>query len=117
MTSAARVTVEQVVERLGLTVQVAGDRPDAPVTGGIVGDLLSYVMANGKQGNLWITIQTHPNIVAVAALGGLAGIVIAGGFQPDEDTVARAEDEGMALLTCEESSFAVAGRLYELGVR
>lgn len=117
MSSPGGVTLQQAVERLGLAVQVAGDKPDAPITGGIVGDLLSYVMAHGKQGNLWITIQTHPNIVAVAALGGLAGIVIAGGFQPEEDTVARAEDEGLALVTCEESSFLVAGRLYELGVR
>ena len=29
-----------------------------------IGDLLSFVMANGKEGALWLTVQKHLNVVA-----------------------------------------------------
>ena len=74
-------------------------------------------MAHGREGQVWITIQTHPNIVAVAALAGLAAIVLAHGVRPEEDTVVRAEEEGMPLLLSAESAYVLAGKLYELGVR
>ena len=117
MTESRAVTVARAVEALGLSVRAGDGWLDRVITGAQVGDLLSYVMAQGKAGQLWITIQTHPNIVAVAALAGLSGVAIAAGFEPEEETVARAEEENIPLLTSGESAFALAGRLYELGVR
>ena len=40
-----------------------------------IGDLLSFVMANGKEGALWLTVQKHLNVVAVAELNDFAGII------------------------------------------
>ncbi len=37
-------------------------------------DLLSWVMAHGKAGMAWITVQTHMNVVAVATLMDMAAI-------------------------------------------
>lgn len=105
------------MDRLGLAVAVEGGGRENPVSGALVSDLLSYVMANGKHGQIWVTIQTHSNIVAVAMLGGLAAVVIADGFQPDEDTTGRAEEEGVPILLSPETGYAVAGKLYEMGVR
>ncbi len=117
MPEVGELTVASVAEALGLAVCASADHVGAAVTGAVVGDLLSHVMARGKQGNCWVTIQTHPNLVAVAALGGLSAIIIADGFEPEEDTVARADEEGIALLTSPHSAFTIAGQLYELGVR
>ncbi len=117
MGSDAPLTVAQVVERLGLEVCAARKTLAAEVTGAVVSDLLSYVMAHGKHGYVWVTIQTHANIVAVAALGGLAAIVLADGGEPGEDTAARAEEEGIPLLRAADPSYAVAGKLWEVGVR
>ena len=117
MTDGAPVSLATAVERLGLTVCACGKKLDTPVTGAQVCDLLSHVMAHGKPGHLWITIQTHPNIVAVAALARLAGIVIADGLEPGDDTVMRAEEEEIPLFTASDSAFVLAGQLYELGVR
>lgn len=116
MSTAAEVTVAQVAAELGLTplVQLAGDRP---VTGAIVSDLLSYVMANGKAGQVWVTVQGHANVVAVAALAGLSAVVIAAGFRPEDETCERAQEEGLPLYLSEESSFALAGKLYAMGLR
>lgn len=111
------MTVAQAAERLGLSVHAADGAIDSAITGAVVSDLLSYVMANGKRGNMWVTIQTHSNLVAVAALGGLSAIVIAGGFEPADDTVARAEEEGIPLLASADAAYTVAGKLWEIGVR
>ncbi len=111
------VTVRQACQAMGLKVCVAGTGMDTQIDGALVSDLLSFVMANGKPGHCWITIQTHSNIVAVAVLGGLSAIIIASGFYPDEDTTGRAEEEGIPVLTSERSAYELAGELYELGVR
>lgn len=117
MADSGQVVLAHAAEQLGLSATASRDRLDVPVTGALVSDLLSYVMANGRRGDLWITIQSHPNIVAVAELAGLSAIVVAGGIAPEADTVRRAEEEGTALLTSPKPSFLLAGELYELGVR
>lgn len=109
--------LEEIVRRLGLEVHAAADKLDAEVAGGYVCDLLSYVMANARAGDLWITIQGHPNIVAVASLIGLAGIVVVEGAKVEAATLDKAAQEGIPIFTTRERAFTVAGRLYELGVR
>jgi predicted transcriptional regulator len=84
------------------------------VQGGYVGDLLSDVIANSKQGDIWITRQSHQNIIAVAALREHAGIILALGAKPGADTLNKAEREGIPVLTTGLSSFAVAGMIYNL---
>jgi predicted transcriptional regulator len=110
------VTVGRAVEALGLSARVSANL-GVEVEGAQVSDLLSYVMAEGKRGQAWITVQTHPNIVAVAALAGMCAIIVAGGFEPEPETIARAEEEGIGLLLSGETAYSVAGKLYALGVR
>ncbi|MEN6548005.1 MAG: serine kinase [Armatimonadia bacterium] len=117
MAEAGVVTIADVVRELGLTVIAGSERLVRGVTGVQVCDLLSHVMARGQAGQLWITIQVHPNVVAVAALGGMAAIVVADGLLPGEDTINHANDEGMPLLASGTSAFEVAGRLYGMGLR
>ena len=54
-----------------------------------IGDLLSFVMANGKEGALWLTVQKHLNVVAVAELNDFAGIIFVQNSFPDGDTIAK----------------------------
>jgi predicted transcriptional regulator len=117
MTEGAHVTVADAAQALGLTVLAGHEHLGSPISGAMVSDLLSFVMAGAKRGDCWITVQTHPNIVAVAALGQLPAIIVASGFEPEEDTVTRAEDEAVALLTSSLSAYELAGRLYAMGVR
>ena len=87
------------------------------VEGGYVSDLLSDVIAGAKEGDLWITLQIHQNIVAVAFLNNLAGIVVVGGREPDPDTVKKAEEQGVPIMVTSMKSYELAGRLYEMGIR
>lgn len=116
MSTASELTVAQMASELGLEALTAPGG-DGPVTGAIVSDLLSYVMAGARAGQVWVTVQGHANVVAVAALAGLAAVVIAAGFQPEDETRDRAAEEGIALYLSGESAFTLAGRLYALGVR
>lgn len=110
------MTVGELVEKMPLTPVAGRGALAGEVTGGYVSDLLSNVMGFAAAGNVWVTMQGHQNIVAVAALAGLAAVIVSGGVQPAADTVAKAESEGIPLLTTPLPSFAVVGQLYQLGV-
>jgi len=108
--------LKKIVDELGLEVRAGGDRLNVEVSGGYVSDLLSDVIANSNKGDLWLTLQVHKNIVAVATLKELAGIVIIGGKEPSEDTVAKSEEESVVLLRSNLTAFELAGRLFGMGV-
>jgi predicted transcriptional regulator len=108
--------IRELVERLELEYVAGETGADREVTGGYCGDLLSDVMANALRGELWITIQSHKNIVGVAVLGELAGILLVNGHRPDEGAKAKADEEGIPILVTPRSAFEMAGLLYELGL-
>ncbi len=110
------MTLEELSRKLSLEVRTAAGKLGTEVTGGYAADLLSCVMAKAQAGNVWVTLQSHPNIVAVASLLDLVGIIVTEGMIPDATTVAKAEDEGVPILTTELTTFTVVGRLFELGV-
>ncbi|MGQ9858818.1 MAG: DRTGG domain-containing protein [Thermodesulfobacteriota bacterium] len=109
--------LREVVEALGLQVRCGADRLDREVQGAYVSDLLSDVMARARAGSVWITLQTHLNVVAVAALNDLAGVILVNGRQPEETTLQKAEEEGVVVMISPEPSFEVAGKLYQMGLR
>lgn len=102
------------IETLSLDVQSGKGRTDRAVSGAYVSDLLSDVMANGQEGNIWITLQTHMNIVAVAGLKKMVGIIIVNGRRPPPDVVQKAEAEGIPIMTTPLQAFEAAGRLYQI---
>ena len=106
--------LKEIIEKLQLKVLTGQDKLDVEVTGGYTSDLLSDVIANSKEGNLWVTLQTHQNIIAVAKLKDLSGIIIVNNREPDEDTLQKAKEENVPLLVSEEMAYEVSGKLYEL---
>lgn len=106
--------IKEVIEKLQLNALSGQDNLDIEVTGGYTSDLLSDVIANSKEGNLWITLQTHQNIIAVAKLKDLAGIIIVNNREPDADTIGKAKEESVPVLISEDMAFEVSGKLFEL---
>ena len=104
------MTVRDLLKEESLKVAVEGDL-DLEVSGGYMGDLLSVVMGNAREEQVWITIQSHVNIVAVASLRSISAIIIAHGFEPDEDTVESAKEEEITILTTKLDPFAIAKKL------
>jgi predicted transcriptional regulator len=108
------MNVQTIVNELLLSVKCRPDRLGAEVTGGFAGDLLSDVMANSAAGHIWITRQTHQNIVAVASLKDHAGIIIVQGAEPEADTVDKAAAEGIPVMVSPLHAFELAGKIYRL---
>jgi predicted transcriptional regulator len=110
------MTLNEVADALNLEVRSAKEQLNREVKGGYVSDLLSDVIAGTREGDLWITLQLHQNIVAVAFLNTLSGIVIVGGREPDPDTLEKAEEQEVPVLVTSLSAYEVAGKMYKMGI-
>ncbi len=109
--------IREIVKACNLQLLTGEKMQDREITGGYVSDLLSDVMAHCKKGAVWITLQAHPNIVAVAVLKEISGIIIVNGRKPENDTITKAETESVTIMSTERSAFDVAGQLYGMGLR
>jgi len=103
-----------IIEHLELHALEGSGGEDREVTGAYTSDLLSDVIANSGEGQLWITLQTHQNTLAVAKLKDLAGIIIVNNREPEETTKKKAQKEGVPLLRTPDSAYVISGRLYQL---
>lgn len=108
------MTVKELADRLGLTVCCGASGLNREIRGGYTSDLLSDVMGNAAEGNVWITLQTHKNIMAIASLKDLSAIVLVKGCRPEEDTIQESESEGIAVLSTSSQTFEITGAIYEL---
>ena len=99
--------ISEIITKLQLKVLSGQDSLEGEVTGGYASDLLSDVIANSKEGNLW-------NITAVAKLKDLAGIIIINNREPDEETLKKAQEENVPIFCSDEMAFEISGKLYNL---
>lgn len=104
----------ELVERLGLTVLNRGNRFDCELSGGYTSDLLSDVMGNASEGMIWITLQVHRNVVAVASLKEMTAVLLINGACPDQESLELARREGVTLLSTPMAAFEASGRIFEL---
>lgn len=100
--------VKDLKERLNLILAAGEKGLDRSFSGGYCGDLLSDVMANASEHNVWLTVQTHQNIVAVAVLKEIACIIITCGNRPDQATCRKADEEKIPLFLSDRSAFDLA---------
>lgn len=108
------MNVQQLVEALHLKVFSGSKGLENTITGGYVSDLLSDVMGSAQEGHVWITLQTHKNVMAIASLKDLAAVIIVKGLLPDADTLAQSDEEGIPLLGTTEQTFEISGKLHNL---
>jgi len=106
--------VTDIVQKLDLQVFSGHEGLGREITGGYSSDLLSNVMGNADAGTVWITIQTHRNIIAIAALKELAAVIIPSDEKPGDDTVSQSDVEGIPVLGTCMPAFELNGKLYDL---
>ena len=106
----------ELIQKLNLSVRSAKGHLEREINGGYASDLLSDVLANSKEGDLWITLQIHQNIIGVASMKDLAGIILVNGREPEPETVEKAEVENIPVMVSELPTFELVGKLYNLGV-
>lgn len=108
--------LKEIVNKLNLIVKSAGGNLDREVTGGYVSDLMSDVIANGQEGNIWITLQIHQNIAAVASMKDLVGVILVNRREPEAETITKAEEENIPIMVTDLPAFELVGKLYQLGI-
>ena len=117
MLTTKEIKVEEVVDALALKVLAGESNLAQQVRGGYASDLLSCVMAEAKTGYIWVTMQGHPNVVAVASLLELAAVVVSEDSPVDPVTVQRAEEKGILLLATTHDTFSTVAKLAQLGIK
>jgi predicted transcriptional regulator len=106
--------IADLVSTLNLKIISGQEGINNEIKGGYVSDLLSDVIGSASEGMVWITLQTHQNIVAVASLKDLAGIILVKGLHPDTDTINKSNFENIPVLSTDSDTFTITGRLFEL---
>lgn len=105
--------LSEIIEKLNLKI-INNFQEDINVSDAYISDLLSDVMGNSKSEQIWITMQTHKNVAAIASLKDLAAVILIRNSKPDEDMLEFAVQENVCILSSSDSCFAIAGKLYEL---
>lgn len=106
--------ITDIIQPLGLKVLCGQNGLSNEITGGYVSDLLSDVIGNAKEGEIWITLQTHQNIIAVSSLKDLSAVILVKGSLPETDTRDKSNLENIPVLSTELDTFTITGRLFEL---
>ena len=88
---------------------------DREITGGYGGDLLSWVMGRAKSGDVWVTIMSNMNVIAVASLTDVACVLLSEGVGMDsEDIVKKATLQGINILKTNMDTFSACAELSKL---
>ena len=106
------MTVKELSDACGFMPICLPD-PDREIDGAYVGDLLSWVMGRARSANVWITIMSNVNIVAVGVLADVSCILLTEGVMPDDDARSAAEKKGVNILSTNLSSFYASKMISE----
>ena len=106
--------VRELVEKLNLKVLSGENCLDRDIDGCYVSDLLSDVMGNAEMGNVWVTLQTHKNVMAIASLKELACVILVKGLTASVDTVEQSNEEGIPFLSTDMQTYETVGKIYQL---
>ncbi len=108
------MTVKELKEALDLDIYSGEEGLSNEISGGYTSDLLSDVMGHAKESQIWVTLQTHKNVMAIASLKDLAAVVLVKGFKPEEDMAAQSNLEGIPVLGTTKQAFEITGEIYKL---
>ena len=110
------MTIREAAQLLGAEI-LHEDFDNDELSGVYTSDLLSDVMANGRNSSVLITIQAHLNTIAVAYDAGISLVIVCNSRSVPEDMLNAARRERIALFKCRECQFTVSGMLFKMGLR
>ena len=110
------MTVNELAAKTGFEVIGDNESLSKEIKGCFIGDLLSWVLGHGQEDEAWITVQFHPNVVAVAFLKEFSCLILAQGAIPGEEGLEKAREAHLAILKTELSAYEIAKKLVELGI-
>lgn len=82
--------------------------PEREIDGVYIGDLLSWVMGKAECDNVWITIMSNINVIAVASLSDVSCVLLAEDVTLEADVLNTAKEKGINILSTELSAYEAA---------
>ena len=107
------MTVGELAKKLSLE-PLSAPNAEREVDGVYIGDLLSWVMGRAESGNVWITIMSNVNVIAVATLTDVACILLAEGVTLEKDLCQTAEQKGINVYSSSKTAYELAACLADL---
>ncbi|HBM76377.1 MAG TPA: AraC family transcriptional regulator [Clostridiaceae bacterium] len=106
--------VKEIMEKLDLRLAAGSSGLEGEIKDVYISDLLSWVMAHAQKHSAWITIQTHPNVIAVASLLELSCVIIPENADINEETLKKADEESIPVLVSDANGYNICCKLYDL---
>ena len=110
------MTVRELMDKIDAVCLNPEANLDVEISCGYSCDLLSWVLAHGKAGMAWCTVQTHVNVIAVSVLMEMACVIMVEGVQPEEASLKKAVDEEMPILATAKTAYEVCVLMGQAGV-
>ncbi len=92
------MTVQQIANTCQFNILTMPD-PNREINGVYIGDLLSWVMGRAEADNLWITIMSNINVIAVASLSDVSCVLLAEDVTLESDVLNTAKEKGINILS------------------
>ncbi len=109
--------LQEIVTKLDLQVLSGENNLHKDISKGYLSDILSDAMAHAVKGALWITNQTHENVIAIVFFKSLAGVILPENLEPEKSALQKAIEKNIPIFRSDRSAFDIAGQLYDLGIR
>ena len=108
--------ISQIKEILDAKILCCEDMLDTDVNSACGSDMMSDVLAFVKDQAILLTGLINAQTVRTAMMMDMKGIVFVRGKEPDENVVALARDNSIAVLTTDYRLYTACGLLYTAGL-
>ena len=107
--------LKELIDKMELNVWHLAEGSDPEINSGFSSDMLSHVVGHAKEGQIWLTCQSHRNCIGVASLKDIPVILLVNfSGTPDPEVLNLAKQEGISILSSEQNSFELSGILFQL---
>ena len=106
------MTTNELCEKLSL--KKLSESEDRETASCYISDLLSRVLGGCQSGDIWITVQSSLNMVAVAMMTDASCVILPEGLTAPDNVVEKANEEGLIVFSSEESAFSLAVKIAQL---
>ena len=106
------MTIIELGNKLELT-KLSGEA-DREIASCYISDMLSRVLGGCGADDVWITVQTSINMVAVATMADASCVILAEGLTAVDSVIDKANEEGLTIFSSGESAYPLAKKIAEL---
>ncbi len=104
------MTVKELAEKLNLKA-ICEDDTEREIDGAYTGDLLSWVMGRAKSGNVWVTIMSNVNVIAVATLCDVSMVILSENSNLDKEALIKAKAQGINVYSSDKTSYQLCAEI------